>query len=132
MHRKQQNLQSTKQQHEVAIDPKAEEEDFFPVLPTPNQQVKEVAYVLLQRKDFCTAYQDLTGRFPVRSSSGNEYILVGYHYDANCILGMPIKSRAASNIVDAWKKLHKIFSRAGVAPDVYVMDNEVSQEEYLD
>ena len=37
------------------------------------------------------AYMDLIGRFPYCSSRGNEYILVAYHYDANAILGVPLK-----------------------------------------
>ena len=31
-------------------------------------------------------YMDDTGRFPVRSRSGNQYIMVAYHCDANVIL----------------------------------------------
>lgn len=32
------------------------------------------------------SYSDLTGRFPIPSSRGNEYILVAYDYDLNAIL----------------------------------------------
>ena len=31
------------------------------------------------------AFMDLTGRFPKRSRSGNEYILIAYHYDGNVL-----------------------------------------------
>ena len=41
------------------------------------------------------AYTYLTGRSPYRSSRGNEYILVGYHFDGNTILAEPIKNRQA-------------------------------------
>ena len=34
---------------------------------------------------------DQTGRFPVKSSQGNQYIMVAYVQDANVILAMPIK-----------------------------------------
>jgi len=47
------------------------------------------------------------GRFPKKSSRGNEYILVGYHYYGNCILGIPIKNRRGPTITEVWKDLHK-------------------------
>lgn len=36
-------------------------------------------------------YSDLTGRFPVQSSSGNNYLLVFFHVDSNAILVEPLK-----------------------------------------
>ena len=47
------------------------------------------------------AYIDLTDRFPYRSERGNEYILVGYHYDANAILCTALKKRQSSTITKA-------------------------------
>ena len=41
--------------------------------------------ILINKSEISTAYQDLTGRFPMKSSRGNEYILIRYHYDANFI-----------------------------------------------
>ena len=67
------------------------EEDNFPTSPIPNIKSNDVAYMLIDRKELSTAYTDLTGRFPMRSSRGNQYILIGYHYDANCIHGIAIK-----------------------------------------
>ena len=87
-----------------------------------------MAYVIINKNDICTAYTDLTGRFPMRSSRGNQYILVGYHYDGNCIYGTSIKDRKASTLTTAWEQLHKMFARAGAAPNTYVMDNEISNE----
>ena len=91
--------------------------DSFPSSPTRNKKSHQVAYVVIDKTDLNTAYQDLTGRFPVRSSRGNEYILVGYHLDANCILGHPVKDRTATVLTEAWQHLHNEFSRAGTAPD---------------
>ena len=51
---------------------------------------------------------DLTGRFPQRFSQGNQYILVGYHFDENYITGIPLESRAAAVITEAWKKMHQV------------------------
>jgi hypothetical protein len=41
-------------------------------------------------------YTDLTGKFPVRSSKGNSYVMVCYIYDCNYIKVIPMKSRSAS------------------------------------
>jgi hypothetical protein len=38
-------------------------------------------------------FSDQTGRFPVISSKGNQYIMVVYDYDSNHILAEPLKSR---------------------------------------
>ena len=65
----------------------------------------------------------LTGPFPQRSSSGNQYLLIGYHYDGNAIIATPIKNRHAAIITTAWKHLHSKFTAAGVPPSTYVMDN---------
>ena len=54
---------------------------------------------------------DLTGRFPYRSSRGNEYVLVVYHYDANAILVEPVKNREAKTIIDAWITLNDKFKK---------------------
>jgi hypothetical protein len=40
-------------------------------------------------------YTNLTGRFPVRSSRGNSYIMVCYIYDCNYVKVIPMKSRSA-------------------------------------
>ena len=46
-------------------------------------------------------YTDLTGKFPIQSSLGNKYILITYHYDANCILAEPLQDRTAGEITKA-------------------------------
>ena len=71
---------------------------------------------------------DLTRRFPWQSSRGNEYILVAYHFDANLIKGVPIKSRCGQVITEAWEALHEEFKQAGGAPRTYVLDNEKSKD----
>ena len=52
---------------------------LLPVLLNATKKINQVAYILIDKKNIKTAYQDLTGRFPIKSSRGNEYILIGYH-----------------------------------------------------
>ena len=124
-------LKSDKNAHTIAKpedDPTGDDDDFFPPSPAPNVKTNQVAYVLIDRKEISTAYHDLTGRFPIRSSQGNEYVMIGYHFDANYILGHPVRDRTASAIKKAWEHMHHEFSKAGAAPSTWVLDNEVSAE----
>ena len=104
------------------------DEDSFPPSPTPNIKTNDVAYMVIDKNELSTAYTDLTGRFPCKSSSGNEYLLVAYHYDGNCIIAKPLRNRKKDTITEAWTSIHNSFSCAGVSPNTYVMDNEILQE----
>ena len=101
---------------------------LLPALQNSTKKINQVAYILIDKNNIKTAYQDLTGRFPIKSSRGNEYVLIGYHYDANCILGHPIKDRTSQSLTRAWEHLHRQFTVAGEAPDVWVLDNEISND----
>ena len=104
------------------------DDDSFLNSPTPNVKTNDVAYMIIDRDQLSTAYTDLTGRFPCRSSSGNEYVMVAYHYDGNCIVGRALKNRKKETLTACWQTMHDIFQKAGAAPNTYVMDNEISQE----
>ena len=39
------------------------------------------------------AYSDQTGRFPHKSTRGNQYLFTLYDYDSNAILQHPLKNR---------------------------------------
>ena len=115
--------QTFQQAFELDID-----SDFFPQSETPNARTHNVCYTLLDHDDLSTAYMDTTGKFPQKSSRGHEYILIGYHYDANLIYGIPLKNRKGTTFSDAWEQLHSIFSKAGAAPNTWVLDNEKSRD----
>ena len=84
--------------------------------------------MVINRSDISTAYTNLTGRLPCKSSSGNEYVLVAYHYDGNTIIGCPLKYRRAETITVTWQFMHNMFAQADSAPNTYVTDNEISAE----
>ena len=75
-----------------------------------------------------TAYGDLTGRFPHKSSRGNQYLLVIYDYDSNAISAEPLKTRSASEITKAWINIHEKLAKQGTAPSIYIIGNEASNE----
>jgi hypothetical protein len=52
-------------------------------------------------------YTDLTGKFPVRSSKGNWYVMVCYVFDCNYFKVVPTKSRSASEWVKSYDIIHQ-------------------------
>ena len=74
------------------------------------------------------AYADLTGRFPYKSSRGNQYILVFYNYDANYINAIAVKSRQASELKNAFVSHTDTLQRSGIVPTMYILDNEISND----
>ena len=98
-------------------------EDMY---PQQQEKTNAVIYSTIQSTD--KAYLDLTGRFPYCSSRGNQYILIGYHYDSNTILGVPLKNRQATTITIGWNTLNDKLKQAGEKVNIWVLDNESSQD----
>jgi hypothetical protein len=69
-------------------------------------------------------YTDLTGKFPVRSSKGNYYVMLCYIYDCNYIKVIPIKSRSASEWVKAYDSIHQELTVKCFKPKLQTLDNE--------
>ena len=72
-------------------------------------------------------YTDQTGKFVQPSSNGNNYLLILYDYDSNCILAEPLKSCTANAILGAYKMLHTQLCNAGLCPQLQCLDNECSE-----
>jgi hypothetical protein len=71
-------------------------------------------------------YTDLTGKFPVRSSKGNSYVMVCYVYDCKYVKVIPIKYRSASEWVKAYDTIHQELTVKGFKPKLQTLDNEAS------
>jgi hypothetical protein len=71
-------------------------------------------------------YTDLTGKFPVRSSKGNSYVMVCYVYDCNYVKVVPMKSRSASEWVKAYDHIHQELTAKGFKLKLQTLDNEAS------
>ena len=68
-----------KQKHDETLQQTFEQElheDAFPISNSPNNKTNDVIYSLFNTADQSTAFFDLTGRFPQRSSRGNQYIMI--------------------------------------------------------
>jgi hypothetical protein len=71
-------------------------------------------------------YTDLTGKFPVRSSKGNSYVMVCYVYDCDYVKVIPMKSRSVPEWVKAYDTIHRELTVKGFKPWLQPLDNEVS------
>jgi hypothetical protein len=71
-------------------------------------------------------YTDLTGKFPVRSSRGNSYVMVCYVYHCNYFKVIPMKSRSASEWVKPYDTVHQELTVKGFKPKLQNLDNEAS------
>jgi hypothetical protein len=71
-------------------------------------------------------YTDFTGKFQVRSSKGNSYVMVCYVYDCNYVKVVPIKSRSTSEWVKAYDHIHQELTAKGFKQKLQSLDNEAS------
>ena len=123
-----QNMDKLNLNHVYKHDVNISAENPLPLPHTRNTKSRMVAYAIIDHDKHSVGYIDATGRFPQRSSRGHEYILIGYHYDGNTILATPLKDRSATSLTNAWKTMHTTFNESTEAPNIYVLDNEKSNE----
>jgi hypothetical protein len=71
-------------------------------------------------------YTDLTGKFPVRSSKGESYVMVFYVHYCNYVKVIPMKYRSASEWVKAYDNIHQELMVKGLKPKLQTLDNEAS------
>ena len=114
------NLQSTKPDNTI--------DDYNPKSKRNNVRTKFFMAKIQQFTPLDKSYSDLTGRFLVQFSRGNNYVMVIYAYDANAISAEPLKDRFAGEIVKMWRVINEKLEKAGVCPLIYILDNEISNE----
>ena len=72
------------------------------------------------------SFSDLTGRFPIQSNLGANYIFVLYDYDSNAILVRPLRNRSAHEIHRVFTSVHTYLVTRGLRPRLHTLDNEAS------
>jgi Reverse transcriptase (RNA-dependent DNA polymerase) len=73
-------------------------------------------------------YTDQTGRLPQPSTSGNNYMLIAYDHDSNCILLRAYKDKSAKVLISTMTDVYQTLTRAGCKPQFHRLDNECPQE----
>ena len=69
---------------------------------------------------------DMTGRYPITSKQGNQYILIMIDWDSNYIKLIPLKSRKTETYVKAYKEGYDWFKSLGIQARLLKLDNEIS------
>ena len=106
----------------AATDP---EDDAFPDQLPDMTRTHNCFLATAETKNI--VYTDQTGRLPLASSSGNNYLLIAYDYDSNCILLRPIKNRTAEALTSAITNIHNTLAKGGCKPQFHRLDNECPQ-----
>ena len=73
-------------------------------------------------------YSNQTGRFPVRSYRGNQYIMVLLEVDSDAILAEPMKDRTSGEMTRAYTSIMDRLHSYGIKPTLHILDNECSVE----
>jgi hypothetical protein len=96
--------------------------------PTPETEQTNLVFAAVL--DYETAqhliHSDLTGRFPVQSSRGMNYVLVVYDYDSNAILAEPMRNRTDAEMLRAYGVILNRLIACGLKPKLQRLDNEAS------
>ena len=68
----------------------------------------------------------ITGKSPVTSNKGKNYLFVLYDYDIHFILIRPMKSQADSEFIRVFTDLHEHLLTRGIKPAYMILENEAS------
>jgi hypothetical protein len=93
--------------------------------PTPCPDRTDHVFVALHEVTG-KVFSDQTGRFPLTSNAGQNYLLLAYGFDSNYIHAEPIKSRSGPDILHAYQTAHALFTSRGLRPKLQRLDNEAS------
>ena len=96
-----------------------------PEPPLPNEKSSELH---IQVRHISKLFTDDTGRFPIRSRSHNQYVMIAYHCDSNAILACPFKSRKDHHRIPAYNSIMERLEARGFAVDLQILDNEASAD----
>ena len=102
----------------------------LPETSSPNQQLPQVRSneLYLQVTPISKLYSDVTGHFPVHARSGNQYIMIAYHSNANLIFAEPFASRKDMHRLLAYNKITHRISNNKLTIALQILDNEASAE----
>jgi hypothetical protein len=86
---------------------------------------EDEVFTLVMHRSEAENHSDATGRLPVASYRGNNYILVSVY--KNYIHAEPMPSREKESYIEAYRKTYQILGGKGHKPNCQKLDNETSQ-----
>jgi len=106
--------------------PKASTPSPSPSVPSQTEKPSNELHIRVE--NISKLYTDDTGRFPVRSRAGNQYIMVAYHCDTNAIFAEPFKTRADRHRLPAYNRIMQRLKDRDLIVDLQILDNEASKQ----
>ena len=96
--------------------------------PTPITTRTHTIYaaILNPKQPTGNSFSNLTGRFPIQSNRGANYIFVLYDYDSNAIIVRPLRNCSAQEIQCVFTSVHAYLVMRGLRPRLHTLDNEAS------
>jgi hypothetical protein len=91
----------------------------------PGNDKTHLVFITLAKADG-QLFTDQTGRFPITSNCGNNYIIIFYVVDANCIKSYPIKSHHRTELLKAYTDIYQDLCIRGYRPQLHKLDNKTS------
>ena len=71
-------------------------------------------------------FTDDMGRFHIRAMSGNQYIMLAFHKQANVFLVQPFKTKADTHRIPAYNVIMNRLKKRNLGVDLQVLDNKAS------
>ena len=116
--------QEQKNVHSTKLLPSLLEDHTVPKQEPNNSKSREIICTVVDTSSLHKSYSDQTDKFPVNSSSNNQYIFIIYHFDTNSINAVLIKSRRTEDVTKSWKDIFNTLKLNGHAPKIHVLDNK--------
>ena len=96
-----------------------------PEEPMPQVRSNEL---FLQVMHISKLYIDDTGRFPIHSYIGNQYVMIAYHCNTNIILEVPFKTGEDTHRIISYDKIMQRLSYHNLTVNLKILYNEDSKE----
>ena len=71
-------------------------------------------------------FTDDMGHFPIRAMSGNQYIMLAFHEQANVILVQPFKTKADTHPIPAYNTIMTRLKTCNLGVNLQILDNKAS------
>ena len=128
MIRKRSCYNSTRRNRLGILDARNDVQDVFPTeYVCAITEDDMFIFVMMGNAHTSTLYTGLTGRFPVESYDGMNYMFVAYVYKLNDIVLRSMKTREDANMVTTFKSVCAKLKEKGHKPNLHVLDNKCSK-----
>ena len=85
------------------------EDDIAPGQEPNDIKTNDIICTFSTMDNVFKSYSDQTAKLSITFSRRHKYIFIFYHCNTNTILGIPIKSRTASELCEAWSTVFEVF-----------------------